>query len=299
MTWRCSRPPTAAAATVSSTEFRSIDSATSRRAGKTSLPWLKRFLVWALRTSDQVVAISSATAREITNVVPVSVRVIPYTVGFPETAAGPSLPRAGDSFLILFVGSLVERKGVRYLIDALPLLPAQLRAKLVIIGDGAERSRLEAQVRARGLQHLVEVRGRVADQELRRAYGAASVLVLPAIVDARGDTEGLCVVLLEAMSYGVPVIGSDLGGITDIVVDGQTGLLVPPQDSAALAAALERLATGRDLARRLGEAGAGAAWRRLPRPALIAPGGECDPSLPDPARGWGLPFPITTPSLTR
>ncbi len=251
---------------------------------KSSLPWLKRFLVWALRTSDQVVAISSATAREITNVVPVSVRVIPYTVGFPETAAAPSLPRAGDSFLILFVGSLVERKGVRYLIDALPLLPAQLHAKLVIIGDGAERSRLEAQVRARGLQHLVEVRGRVAEQELRRAYAAASVLVLPAIVDARGDTEGLGVVLLEAMSYGVPVIGSDLGGITDIVVDGQTGLLVPPQDSAALAAALERLATDRDLARRLGEAGAGHVRRHFSWPAIIAQWEECYLAVLDPGR---------------
>ena len=251
---------------------------------KSSLPWLKRFLVWALRTSDQVVAISSATAREITNVVPVSVRVIPYTVGFPETAAGPSLPRAGDTFLILFVGSLVERKGVRYLIDALPLLPAQLHAKLVIIGDGAERSRLEAQVRARGLQHLVEVRGRVAEQELRRAYAAASVLVLPAIVDARGDTEGLGVVLLEAMSYGVPVIGSDLGGITDIVVDGQTGLLVPPQDSAALAAALERLATDRDLAKRLGEAGAGHVRRHFSWPAIIAQWEECYLAVLDPGR---------------
>src|SRR3989475_31083 len=140
--------------------------------------------------------------------------------------------------------------------------------------------RLEAQVRDRGLQHLVEVRGRVAEQELRRAYAAASVLVLPAIVDARGDTEGLGVVLLEAMSYGVPVIGSDLGGITDIVVDGQTGLLVPPQDSAALAAALERLATDRDLAKRLGEAGAGPVRRALTWPALIAPWGGCD--LPGP-----------------
>ena len=251
---------------------------------KSSLPWLKRFLVWALRTSDQVVAISSATAREITNVVPVSVRVIPYTVGFPETAAGPSLPRAGDSFLILFVGSLVERKGVRYLIDALPLLPAQLHARLVIIGDGAERSRLEAQVRERRLQHLVEVRGRVAEQELRRAYAAASALVLPAIVDTRGDTEGLGVVLLEAMSYGVPVIGSDLGGITDIVVDGQTGLLVPPQDSAALAAALERLATDRDLARRLGEAGAGHVRRYFSWPAIIAQWEECYAAVLDPRR---------------
>ncbi len=244
---------------------------------KSSLPWLKRFLVWALRASDQVVAISSATAREITNLVPVSVRVIPYTVGFPEAASGSgaSLPRADDTFVILFVGSLVERKGVRYLIDALPLLPAHLPAKLVIIGDGAERSRLEAQVRQRGLEHRVEVRGRVAEQELRRAYAGASVLVLPAIVDARGDTEGLGVVLLEAMSYGVPVIGSDLGGITDIVIDGETGLLVPPQDSAALAAALERLATDRGLARRLGEAGGSHVRRHFSWPAIIAQWEEC------------------------
>jgi len=242
---------------------------------KSSLPWLKRFLVWALRASDQVVAISSATAREITNLVPVSVRVIPYTVGFPEAAPGASLPRADDTFVILFVGSLVERKGVRYLIDAVPLLPAHLPAKLVIIGDGAERSRLEAQVRQRGLEHRVEVRGRVAEQELRRAYAGASVLVLPAIVDARGDTEGLGVVLLEAMSYGVPVIGSDLGGITDIVIDGETGLLVPPQDSAALAAALERLATDRGLARRLGEAGGSHVRRHFSWPAIIAQWEEC------------------------
>src|SRR5207245_985320 len=155
---------------------------------------------WDDLTPDQVVAISSATAREITNLVPVGVRVIPYTVGFPEAAPGSSLPPAGDSFVILFVGSLVERKGVRYLVDALPLLPADLHAKLVIIGDGAERSRLEAQVRERGLEHRVEVRGRVPEQELRRAYAGASVLVLPAIVDARGDTEGRGVVLLEAMA---------------------------------------------------------------------------------------------------
>src|SRR2546426_510520 len=160
---------------------------------KSSLPWLKRFLVWALRASDQVVAISSATAREITNLVPLSVRVIPYTVGFPEAAA--------------------------------------------------------------------------------------SVLVLPAIVDARGDTEGLGVVLLEAMSYGVPVIGSDLGGITDIVTDGETGLLVPPQDSAALAAALERLATDRGLARRLGEAGRSHGPPHFIRPAVNAPRGQRYPAV--------------------
>jgi glycosyltransferase involved in cell wall biosynthesis len=81
------------------------------------------------------------------------------------------------------------------------------------------------------------------------------VLVLPSIVDARGDTEGLGVVLLEAMSYGVPVVASDIGGITDIVEHEKSGLLVPPGDVVRLARALERLARDPALARRLGTAG--------------------------------------------
>jgi glycosyltransferase involved in cell wall biosynthesis len=258
---------------------------------RSSLPWLRRFLVWALRTSDQVVAISSETARELTALAPVAARVIPYTVGFPEAAPGLSLARAPDSFVILFVGSLVERKGVHYLIDALPLLPPHVPAKLVIIGDGGERSRLEAQVRQRGLERRVEVRGRVPEGELRQAYARASVLVLPAIVDARGDTEGLGVVLLEAMSYGVPVIGSNLGGITDIIVDGETGLLVPAQNSAALAAAIERLATDPALAARLGAAGSRHVRQHFSWPAIIAQWQECYAAALAPAREHG-PAPV-------
>src|SRR2546429_327031 len=89
--------------------------------------------------------------------------------------------------------------------------------------------------------------------------GAADAFVLPAVVDRRGDTEGLGVVLLEAMNHRVPVIASAIGGITDIVEDGVSGLLVPPGDATALAAALGRLARAPDLAAGLGEAG----YRRL------------------------------------
>ena len=83
----------------------------------------------------------------------------------------------------------------------------------------------------------------------------ATAFVLPAVIDSRGDTEGLGVVLLEAMSYRVPVIGSRIGGITDIIVDGESGLLVPPGDAEALAAALRRLGDDPAFARRLGDAG--------------------------------------------
>src|SRR5438552_18371426 len=90
------------------------------------------------------------------------------------------------------------------------------------------------------------------------------------------------------MTYGVPVIGSDLGGITDIVVDGETGLLVPPQDSAALAAALERLATDRGLARRLGEARRSHVRRHFSWPAIIAQWAQCHAAVLDSGGGGDL-----------
>jgi glycosyltransferase involved in cell wall biosynthesis len=222
---------------------------------QSSLPWLRRFVRWALRISDAVVAISSYTAREIARFADVPVQVIPYTLGFAESDARrpPHEPKRG--FQILFVGRLVERKGVTHLIEALARLPAGLGARLVIIGDGPERPALQAQARAAGVEDRVEIRGRVSDAALRDAYAASHVLVLPSILDARGDTEGLGVVLLEAMSYGVPVVASNIGGITDIVEHAHSGLLVPPADPGALARSLEQLARDPALADRLGQSG--------------------------------------------
>src|SRR5205823_5244559 len=188
--------------------------------------------------------------------------VIHYTTSL----AAPTVPRAerrsaAAPFTVLFVGRLVERKGVSHLVDAvsllLPLPGADVR--LVIVGDGPERARIEARIREKRLDGRVAVRGRVSDAELQAAYAAADAFVLPAVVDRRGDTEGLGVVLLEAMNHRVPVIASAIGGITDIVEDGVSGLLVPPGDATALAAALGRLARAPDLAAGLGEAG----YRRL------------------------------------
>jgi len=220
---------------------------------QSSLPVMRGFVRWALRTSDEIVAISSYTAREIARFANVHVRVIPYTLGFPESP--PVHRSSGDgSFRILFVGRLVERKGVTYLIDAVQRLPSGVRAHLTVIGEGPERAALEAQAAA-GLDGRVDFRGRVDDKDLQDAFAAADVLVLPSIVDARGDTEGLGVVLLEAMSCGVPVVGSRAGGITDIIEDEESGLLVPPADSALLASTLERLVRDPALAARLGAAG--------------------------------------------
>src|SRR5206468_12053710 len=106
-----------------------------------------------------------------------------------------------------------------------------------------------------GVAQQVMFRGKVAPHELQASYARAAVCVLPSVLDTRGDTEGLGVVLLEAMNHGTPVIASRVGGIPDIVEDGVSGLLVPPGDADALATAVRRVRAGPSLARRFGDAG--------------------------------------------
>jgi glycosyltransferase involved in cell wall biosynthesis len=219
---------------------------------KHGLRFLKGFLAWAVRRSDRVVAISADTARELREIVDVPIEVIPYTTSLPDTAA-VALPQPTHG-PVLFVGRLVERKGVAHLIDAVARL-GDHGPSLEIIGDGPERAALEARASAQGIGDRVVFRGQVTTEELQRSYARAAVFVLPSVLDARGDTEGLGVVLLEAMNYGTPVVASRIGGIPDIVEDGISGLLVPAGDSGALAAALGRLIADPALARRLGEAG--------------------------------------------
>jgi glycosyltransferase involved in cell wall biosynthesis len=164
---------------------------------------------------------------------------------------------------------------VRYLIEALAALEPSLHAEATIIGDGPEREALQSTARDLGVADRVTFRGWVTPEELDQAYSDATLFALPAVVDARGDTEGLGMVLLEAMTYQLPVVSTPLGGITDIVSDGETGLLVPPNDAPALARAIATLATDKPLAERLAIAGQQyaeqhfgwdsvlAAWRRL------------------------------------
>lgn len=227
------------------------------------LRWLVR---WAAKASAQAVAISTYTARELRKFADVPIEVIPYTA---ELAPPTSVREVtGPDQSILFVGRLIERKGVSHLIRALGTVRGRTPARLVVIGDGPERTRLERLAQDLGLRDKVEFRGRVSDEELRQAYASAAAFALPSVLDARQDTEGLGVVLLEAMNYSVPVVASDIGGITDIVQHERTGLLVPPGDETALAAALTRLLTDRALSNTLGAAGLRAlresfSWERI------------------------------------
>jgi glycosyltransferase involved in cell wall biosynthesis len=221
---------------------------------KRSLTFLKGFVRWACRWADRVVAISSETAREIRELVDVPVEVIPYTTPFPGHPEPRALTsRDGKLLTILFIGRLIELKGLAFLIEAAALLRDRVNTRIVAIGIGPERERLEALARDRRV--AVDFRNKVPDAELQQAFLTSDVLVLPSIIDARGDTEGLGVALLDAMSYGIPAIGTRVGGIPDIIEDGVSGLLVPPANPEALAAAIERVARDPGYAQRMAHAG--------------------------------------------
>jgi glycosyltransferase involved in cell wall biosynthesis len=218
-------------------------------------PRLAPLVRWVTRPASAVISISSHTARRLERFVPgAASTIIPLGPAIPLPDAPAPWPSGGAGEL-LFIGRLVERKGVRTLLDALARsAPA---ARLTVVGDGPERPSLETQARALGLGDRVVFRGFVSAAEKARCLRAAHALVLPAVTDARGDTEGLGVVLLEAMACGRPVIASRIGGITDIVHDGEHGWLVEPGDPGALAAAIGALFAAPEDARRRGLAGFG------------------------------------------
>ena len=182
--------------------------------------------------------------------------VLPIGVEPPE--APPSPPMRTN---FLFAGRFVEKKGIAVLADAMRRLRALGGAAgLICAGDGPLRPVLETL--ARDIPG-VTLAGWLGQDALAAAMDAALALVVPSIVAANGDAEGLPSVVLEAMARGRAVIGSAEGGIAEAVVDGETGFLVAPGDAAALAAAMLRLETDLDLAGRLGAAAAGLARTRF------------------------------------
>lgn len=163
--------------------------------------------------------------------------------------------QASRPFSILCVGTLHEVKGQRHLIEACRLLAqAQVDFICQFVGDGEDRQRLAAQVAEAGLSDRITFLGPRTRDGIVDLLSQADLLVAPSVPTASGKREGIPVVLMEAMSSGVPVISSRLSGIPELVEDGRTGILTPAGDAAALAAAIRRVHDDPDLRRRLSEA---------------------------------------------
>ena len=157
--------------------------------------------------------------------------------------------RAKDSAVIAMLAVLEERKGHRFLLDAARVLKDRgRRIRYVFAGDGSNKAQLQKMVQTLGLEEEVSFVGFVKD--VPEFLSSIDVLVLPSLY------EGLGVAALEGMAAGKPVVATRVGGLTESIVDGETGFLVPPKNAVALADAIERLVADPATARAMGRKGA-------------------------------------------
>lgn len=213
-----------------------------------------------VRHTDAIVVNSTFTRQALIGQSPdADPIVIPFGIN-PEKIALSNIDHAdlrasvgidSDTLIVLAVGRLVERKGFHVLIEAASLLSPDLQARVVIGGQGPEREALQRRIEELGVSDRVDLLGYIDDRDLAGWYATADVFVLPAVADSSGDTEGLGMVLIEAMANETPVVASDIGGIVDIVEHDQTGLLVPAADAQKLAEQIERILRNSTLRNRL------------------------------------------------
>jgi glycosyltransferase involved in cell wall biosynthesis len=222
-----------------------------------SLKWLKPIAKWTYSRASFVTVLSTPLATALNEFLGNfdELAIIPEPLNLMRVDNTLSSNTSCSERYILYVGRLTEYKGVKFLVEAFAKLTSFLDVKLVIAGDGPLRGALQEQVRTLGLCDRVDFRGYLPNPDVLRLMKPASVLVMPSITGKHGEFEGLGVVLLEAMALGVPVIGSSSGGITDIIIDQQSGLLVPGADPESLAMAMKCILSDRDLAARLSDAG--------------------------------------------
>lgn len=215
--------------------------------------FVTRILRWLLLITKGVTANSSFTSGLIRRIYDGPVTVIPYGMTIkpkpPKKRSSEEVPK------LLFVGRLDERKGLRYLLAALPLVLAKYPVRLRIVGKGILEHEIRSQCDAMGLNDIVDFLGFVSKEELADEYAGCDVFVLPAIVDSKGDTEGLGIVMIEALAHEKPVIASAVGGIVDVIHSGITGLLVPEKDPEALAQAILTLLSNPIKAQKMGQKG--------------------------------------------
>ncbi|MDO8265054.1 MAG: glycosyltransferase family 4 protein [Candidatus Parcubacteria bacterium] len=149
-----------------------------------------------------------------------------------------------SEFAIMTVARLEKVKGIDYLIKAVN--PSD-NFKLIAIGGGSERKNLESLAKERGIKEKIVFLGEIPNEKIGEYLVAADCFVLPSL------KEGFGIVILEAMACRVPVIGTDVGGIKDIIENNKNGILVSSKDSSVLAAALERIRSNPGLALQLAD----------------------------------------------
>jgi len=219
-------------------------------------------MIASLSRCDHLFAVSSHTA-ELVERSGVQGPVTVITAGCDTTYFRPAA-EGGEAIrkefgiadkrpIVLTVGRLVPRKGHKCILEAVRRLPIEVH--WIVVGDGPMVDSLSKSIRESGLAHRTTLAGSVSDEKLLQLYNACNLFVL--VPEERRhknyiDSEGFGLVFQEAGACAKPVIGSDISGCRDAVIDGATGLLVPPGDAEALAGAMQKVLEEPGLAKKLG-----------------------------------------------
>ncbi|HEX6179496.1 MAG TPA: glycosyltransferase family 4 protein [Thermoanaerobaculia bacterium] len=222
----------------------------------------RALLRWKLRETRFVRSISDYNKRFLESLYPVEAKgkIIVVHVGiYPEIyeeKARQISPDASAPARVLCVAAHKPYKGLPYLIEACGILRDEgVELRCDIVGDGPMRPQLEAMIRERKLETVVNIAGPRPEAEVARMMAEARMFVLPSIVASDGQMEGIPVALMEALATGRPVVSTKISGIPELVEDGASGFLVEPEDARALAAAMKKILTDRDLAEKMGRRG--------------------------------------------
>ena len=219
---------------------------------------LRTLARFAINNSSYVTANSNFTKKTILSISgSKSIEVIPMGVDLSKFSPEKKDLRLRQKLniqneFILFVGRLAEKKGIEYMIKAMPIVLRQLpKSKLAIVGDGPEMGKLKNLVKELNIENSIIFVGKIRNEELPKFYATADVFVGPSIVTDKGDTEGLGVVFLEAIASGTCVIGSNVGGIPDIIKHNKTGILVEQKNPSQLAHSIVDLLKNKKLQQKL------------------------------------------------
>lgn len=216
------------------------------------LPRFKKILnilaKFSLKNAHKIRAISAFTKQKAQKIAPHK----PYFVFPTFTDIDCFLQETNTRFdhFILFVGNLQKIKGINHLIDAFSKISKEFPDfRLVLVGEGKEMTNLKRQAANLRIENKVEFKGELPQDATKNIMKNCYCLVLPSL------TEGLGRVLMEAMALQKPVIGSNLGGIPDLIKDGHNGFLTKPADSDDLSKKLRILLANRNLASKMGQRG--------------------------------------------
>lgn len=222
------------------------------------ITWLHRLFTFP--RVDHIVAVSKSLKNAMVSTMPIGfqskISVISMGINYNLFSNKAHRKLLQEPLKIVFVGRLAEVKGVKYLIDAMGILrDKNLDFTLQIYGDGLLRISLEQQVEELALSAFIDFNGFIEHSSLTSCLAESDIFIGPSIVTPLGESEGLGLVLLEAMAAGLMVVGTKTGGIPEIVIDGVTGILIDEKNPNAIANAIVNLYHNKSLQKKLIEGG--------------------------------------------